>query len=183
MKLDLNLDLLKFHSFKMNNVTHNLTNFKTENFNEFEKKIFSKDRKSLSYVINYELMEQNKGNHKHKIKGINREKLINIIEKKHENLYSDLLQKSEDDLLNLNFYSCKIGKKERLIYMIKDEVFYPILFDLNHVIYEDKNKNHDNNIGRKNINVWDFRNEQEKCKDEIYNKLKNNIVINYNHSK
>lgn len=42
MKLDLNLDLLKFHSFKMNNDTHNLTNFKTENFNEFEKKFFLK---------------------------------------------------------------------------------------------------------------------------------------------
>lgn len=118
-------------------------------------------------------MEQNKGNHKHKIKGINRENLINIIEKKHENLYSDLLQKSEDDLLNLNFYSCKINKKERLIYMIKDKVFYPILFDLNHVIYKDKVRNHDNNNGKKTMYEWDFRKKQKEYKQEILEKLKN----------
>lgn len=117
--------------------------------------------------------------HFHKIDNQHSEKINKIIKKCYPELLSEIEQNfiSSDcyQLWNdneLKYYQCKIFNEARLIFIIWKEneneyTVYPIILDLNHVIYPSENKQHDENKNVKDCK-WNFKNK----KTEIINNLK-----------
>lgn len=176
--MEINLNFLKFHYFKYDNKTHNLC---VKWFKKYLENIFYNSNHSLLFILLkiQEYQGDNINDFKnilrrfHHIKDDHRDVLINnIIKKRHNNLYQQIEQFfSYTNLKNINFYQCKIDKQERLIFTIHNgfnnkKIFIPLIFDLNHVVYKDENKNYDN----KNLidcYKWDLKNEQEMIKNKI----------------
>ena len=181
--MDINLNFLKFHYFYCDKNIHNLCIKKYKEY--FDKLLFKVDH-SLILILDKidKYNEDNIENLKnslirfHSIDNNHRDILLNkIIKKHHPNLYGKIQQFFENyNLKDVKFYQCKMDKKERLIFTIhindKNRMtFIPLIFDLNHVIYKDEDKNYDN----KNLIhccKWDLREEQEKLKMKLKEGIK-----------
>lgn len=167
--MNVNKELLQYYSFKLNKKINNL--------------VEKNSKKELEYLFNNELeqlfdfvkngckkediiIQLSNCHNCHKIDNNNKDLLIKIIEKCYENLYNSLLQKFESDdekdvFNNINFYQCAINKRSRLIFVLKDDKFIPIIFDLKHVIY--LVDGFDNN-SKQEIYRWSYRYKNKKVK-------------------
>lgn len=107
--------------------------------------------------------------HGHEILVNHKNLLIKIINKCYKPLYESLLQKFEcingnkGALNSINFYQCAINTRSRLIFVLKQDEFIPIILDLKHVICPIGDKKFDNN-SRQEIYRWEYCCENKKVK-------------------
>lgn len=177
--MKINLNLLKFHSFNYSKNLHN--KISTNKIDEYFNKLFGQKNLLKTFSIIYKIdnfknMQSNlKSLNYHSIENNKKEDLIKIIKKCHPSLYLDLVQLYENkNISKIKFHQVKIAKKERLIFIqYKDlnniESIIPIIFDLNHCIYKNKDKNFDNN---KAIYGWNFKHKQKQIKEHLENNIK-----------
>ncbi len=127
----INLDYLKFHSFKYDSEYNN----QWKNSNEVCSKIVNKDTQKTLCHIKCEINNTNallllKNNHwydeEHKLK------LFKIIKKCHPNLNVNLEQKflTKNKISELNIFQLCINKRSRIICLFFEDIIYPIIFDL-----------------------------------------------------
>lgn len=148
--MKINEKLLQFYSFTLN-----------------------KDVKTLFSLVEKECKKENiilklsNNKHCHEILGNHKNLLIKIINKCYEHLCEPLLQKFEYNnenkavLNGIHFYQCAINTRSRLIFVLKQDEFIPIIFDLKHVIYPASDKKFDNN-SKQEIYRWEYCCENKK---------------------
>lgn len=176
--MDIDLNYLKFHSFKLNKSLHNLT---IKDNKKYFERIFYHDENSL--VSTLKAIRKLKStedlrkefSHFHIIKNEKRNLVETIIDKCHKNLKNDLLQLFEN-MKKINYYQLKISNEQRLILVIRKksnklDYFIPILFDLNHLVYRSKEINYDKNLNQKKYE-WNFKKEQEDIKEKLLKQIK-----------
>lgn len=119
--MDIDLDYLKFHSFKLNKSLHNLT---VKYNKKYFEKIFYSDENSLISILkairklkSIEELRKEFLNF-HKIEKEKRNLVETIIDKCHKNLKNDLLQLFENTK-QINYYQLKISYEQRLILVIR----------------------------------------------------------------
>ena len=66
-------------------------------------------------------------------------------------------------LNSTNFYQCAINARSRLIFVLKQDEFIPIILDLKHVIYPIGDRNFNNN-SKQEIYRWEYCCENKKVK-------------------
>lgn len=175
MKIDLNY--LKFHSFKYDKNYHNLISKKEMNSDYFDKLFYSKKYESLLTILN-KIKKIKHSNqflecflHFHVLEKEKTHLFYKIISKRHPTLKCSLDQlyfSYEND----NLYQLKLSNLERLIFIFhknkstREEIFIPLLFDLNHCIY--KNDKYDRNFKTRKEN-WDFKDKQQEIKNKLLN--------------
>lgn len=132
-----------------------------------------KDVKTLFCFVEKECKKENiilklsNNKHGHEIPENHKNLLIKIINKCYKPLYKSLLQKFEYNnenkgvLNSINFYQCAINTRSRLIFVLKQDEFIPIIFDLKHVIYPASDKKFDNN-SKQEIYRWEYCCENKK---------------------
>lgn len=175
--IEINLNLLKFHSFNFKKDIHNQWAKSKNNpinskqhllekvfYGELKSKILHfKQFENINKLIND--IKKRKNNHQLDIEHKNF--LFKIIRTCHKNLWIDLGQLFEDKPYEEKcFYSITLNNRSRIICLFEFEknVIYPLLLDLNHCIYKAK-RNYDKNI--KVSNPWDFKNIQKEIKKII----------------
>lgn len=167
--MDINLDYLKFHSFKYNSQYNN----QWKNSKEVSSKIINEDTKNQFCHIKREInnitsLLSSKNNHwldqEHKIK------LFKIIKSCHPNLNENLEQSFliKNKISELNIFQLRINKRSRIICLFFEDIIYPLIFDLKHVFYQMKNYNFDNNCKHENKD-WDFKETQNSIKQQLLN--------------
>lgn len=168
MKLDLNL--LKFHSFKYDKKLHNL--WKKEKIEVKEIIIKNLLIKKLKHVLSFEKfnnwLNDIKHTRSHNWENIYKEKLFYVIKTCHPQLYKDIEEKflEKNKLLDLNVYQLDLSSRIRLVFIHSEEIIYPLILDLNHCFYSTK-KNYDKNLNKGCKTEWDFKNEQQELKNNI----------------
>lgn len=180
----INLNFLKFHYFYSDKKLHNLS---VKNLRPYFEGIINENDYSLVKILeivdkcngindfNNRLLKFHVLDNDHKYILLNR-----IIKKSHPNLYYQMEQYFSDDnyFKDLDFYQCKISKKERLIFTIhlsldKKQTFIPLIFDLNHLIYCSSDKQY-HNLNLNDLFKWDLRSHQDKIKKFLNKNIKNN---------
>lgn len=172
--MEINLNLIKFHSFNKSKIHNNLStkdwkkklhDFFFDDFLDVLKKI--RQAKNIPELSNCLL-------HYHEITGNSKTHLYYIVDKCHPNLYMDIFQIMDPDSNwnDINFYQCKLqDKRTRLIFIIYTNpddnlVVAPIIFDLKHCIYTNQDKAYDDNKCNE-IYAWDFKSQQENIKKNL----------------
>lgn len=176
--MEIDLDLLKFHSFKCNKILHNMV--VEEDWNYFDDIFFKAEhclQKILNFVKQSENLEEFKNRflHYHEIKDKYHDLIKQVIDTCHPNLKNDLDQKFEM-AEKIKFYQLMLDKVKRLIFVfyknLKGEItFAPVLFDFNHCFYQSKKYNYDNNISWKFLKKWDFKDKQHTLKEQFFKNI------------
>lgn len=177
MKIDLNY--LKFHSFKYDKNYHNLISKKEMNSDYFDKLLYSNNQ-SLLIILNevkktkYFNEFKNSLLRFHSLEEEKKYLFYKIISKKHPTLKLSLDQ-LYSSYKKYNLYQLKLSKSERLIFiwhkniLNEEEIFIPLLFDLNHCFYSNnKDKKYDNNFKKKKED-WNFKDRQQEIKYKLLN--------------
>lgn len=163
----INLDYLKFHSFKYDSQYNN----QWKNPNEVCSKIVNNDTQKTLRHIKCEInsitsLLSLKNNHwldeEHKFK------LFKIIEKCHPNLNDNLEQKFliKNKISELNIFQLRINTRSRIICLFFEDIIYPLIFDLKHVFYPIQDHKFDNNYKHENKD-WDFKSKQNQIKKQL----------------
>lgn len=168
--MKINEELLQFYSFALDKDVNNLVN---KDSKEILESLFDNELKTLFFLVEKECKKENiiqtlsNNKHCHEILGNHKNLLIKIINKCYEHLCYPLLQKFEYNnenkgmLNSINFYQCAINTRSRLIFVLKQDEFIPIIFDLKHVIYPASDKKFDNN-SKQEIYKWSYRDKKVK---------------------
>ena len=163
----INLDYLKFHSFKYDSRYNN----QWKNPNEVCSKIINNDtQKTLCHIKceinNITSLLSLKNNHwldeEHKLK------LFKIIKKCHPNLNDNLEQRFliNNKISELNIFQLRINTRSRIICLFFKNIIYPLIFDLKHVFYPIQDHKFDNNYKHENKD-WDFKLKQNQIKKQL----------------
>lgn len=161
-----NKKLLQFYSFNLNKKINNLVKKNSEKTLEY---LFDDELEKLFCFVENECEKENiiiQLSNCHEIEGNNKDLLIKIIKECYEDLCNLLLQEFESSdktsvFNNINFYQCAINTRSRLIFIVKQDEFIPIIFDLKHVIYPISDRNFDNN-SKQEIYRWSYRYKNKK---------------------
>lgn len=168
--MKINEKLLQFYSFTLDKDVNNLVN---KDSKETLESLFHDEVKTLFSLVEKECKKENiilklsNNKHCHEILGNHKNLLIKIINKCYEHLCEPLLQKFEYNnenkavLNGIHFYQCAINTRSRLIFVLKQDEFIPIIFDLKHVIYPTSDKKFDNN-SKQEIYRWEYCCENKK---------------------
>lgn len=118
----------------------------------------------------------------HECRGDSQHNLLHIIKNCHNDLWTWLVQKTEN-IDNVIYFQVHIGhaKSKEVIYSLlfkendSQKVFYPLILDLNHCIYKvSKEKNYRYKYDKKWVE-WDFSSKRKEIYETILKKLNHYI--------
>lgn len=177
--MQVNLDYLKFHSFKYNKkYTNELSKDNQKKLKEKFIGLFIKEIKHINKIDNIKTFLNQKNSHW--IEDEKAYKLIDIINKEHPNLMNSInqwtekktkLSKNNKSYQFHNFFvqfHLEKGIPVFCIYDNDEKRIIPIIIDFNHCFYKQKNKKN-NYKYNKAWKSWNFKKNQENIKKNLYN--------------
>lgn len=161
--MKVNLELLKFHSINYSKKFNNLFFDQIKEKKKYNK-IWNDFLTRINEIKKFEYKEFNgkKEFHCHEFNIEKKALIIKIIESCHKKLYKHIEQNFLEELTieTIDILQFSITKEKRIVCIFdkNKETLYPILFDLKHMLYNNKNINSNKERNKK----WCFLNELDK---------------------
>lgn len=155
--MKIRFDLFELKSFNLNKEINSLYNAKK--IKDLKDNIILKDlRNKIKHLKELKTIEEitYKMKNCHKL-AYDKE---NIVKKIYEKCYGKSINDlysiiNYDNQNSITMYQLGINSRSRLIFVVVNEIIYPLIFDLRHCIDPSKKKNHDNN-SKQEKEEWDF---------------------------